>query len=84
MNLTACTQTVILDEDWSAAGNEQAYKRTDRTGQTEETAVHILRLKMLGSADSKMAEIIARKANMVETFQNEFTFQELAEVIRDL
>jgi SNF2 family DNA or RNA helicase len=84
LNLTACTQTVILDEDWSAAGNEQAYKRTDRTGQTEETAVHILRLKMLGSADSKMAEIIARKANMVETFQNEFTFQELAELIRDL
>jgi SNF2 family DNA or RNA helicase len=84
LNLTACTQTVILDEDWSAAGNEQAYKRTDRTGQTEETEVHILRLKMLGSADQKMAQIIERKANMVDTFQNEFTFQELAEVLKEL
>jgi SNF2 family DNA or RNA helicase len=80
LNLTAATQTIILDEQWSPGMNTQAYKRTQRMGQTEDTGVHIGRLVGKGSLDSWMAELIAEKAKMIEGFDTEITFAQLAEL----
>lgn len=83
LNLTACTQMILLDENWSPAGNDQAVKRIDRGGQTEGTTVHILRLKMTGSFDGAMAALIAKKRAMIDTFDQEFKIQDLEEILRN-
>jgi len=80
LNLTAATQTIILDEQWSPGMNTQAYKRTQRMGQTEDTGVHIGRLIGKGSLDNWMAELIAEKAKMIDGFDTEITFAQLAEL----
>lgn len=67
LNFTAATQMIVLDEEWNVGKNEQAYARIDRIGQTEETAVHILRLQ--STVDTWMAELIENKRNMVEGFE---------------
>lgn len=43
LNFTHATETILVDEYWNPAGNEQAFKRTARMGQTEETNVYIPR-----------------------------------------
>lgn len=43
LNFTHATETILVDEYWNPAGNEQAYKRTARMGQTEETNVYVPR-----------------------------------------
>lgn len=80
LNLTAATQTIILDEQWNYGMANQSYKRTQRMGQTEETGVHILRLIGKGSLDQWMAELIESKQQMVEGFNTEVTFAQLADL----
>jgi SNF2 family DNA or RNA helicase len=67
LNFTAATQMIVLDEEWNVGKNEQAYARIDRIGQTEQNSVHILRLS--GTVDTWMAELIENKRNMVEGFE---------------
>jgi SNF2 family DNA or RNA helicase len=81
LNLTAATQTIILDEQWNPGKAEQAYARTQRIGQTEETGIHILRIKK--SIDTWMASLIEEKRKIVTGFETEVTFQDLAKLFTD-
>lgn len=68
INLNAATQMVILDEEWNPGKEDQAYGRNDRMGQTEETTVHVLRVK--NSIDMWMANLIKQKAEMIAGFES--------------
>jgi SNF2 family DNA or RNA helicase len=69
LNFTAATQMIILDEEWNPGKEEQSFARIDRIGQTEETTVHILRVK--GTIDTWMAQLIEEKRAIVEGFERE-------------
>lgn len=66
LNLTACTVTIILDEEWSPGKRDQAYDRTHRIGQEEESDVFVLRMPR--TIDVWMANAIHRKEQLVEGF----------------
>ena len=67
--MTAATQMIILDEEWNPGMNEQAYGRTDRMGQTEETTVHVFRT--IDTVDEWMAALIQLKADMLAGWNKE-------------
>lgn len=67
LNFTDCTQTIILDEEWNPGSRDQAYARTYRIGQTEETTVHVLRVE--DSIDQWMAMLMEQKQLMVDGFE---------------
>jgi SNF2 family DNA or RNA helicase len=69
LNFTAATQMIILDEEWNPGKEEQAFARMDRIGQTEETTVHILRVK--GTIDTWLAQLIEEKRKVVSGFERE-------------
>lgn len=71
LNLNDFTQTIILDEEWNPGKRDQAYGRTDRMGQTEETTVHVIRMQ--GTIDAWMAGLIDYKENMVSGFESSVT-----------
>ena len=71
LNLTDATQMIILDEQWNPGKNDQAYKRIQRLGQSEETAVHIPRLSGPGCLDNWMANLNEQKLKIVEGFNSE-------------
>lgn len=66
LNLTDITQAIMLDEEWNPGKEDQASGRLRRIGQTENTAVHIIR--MSNTVDSWMAGLIAQKKDMTEGF----------------
>lgn len=66
LNFTAATETIILDREWNPGKEDQAFGRTDRLGQTEETNVHILRINR--TIDVWMDELIDEKANLIAGF----------------
>lgn len=66
LNLTSATKTIILDEEWNPGKRNQAYARTRRIGQTEESEVVVLRIP--ASIDTWMANTIKRKEQMIEGF----------------
>lgn len=78
LNLTAATQIIILDETWSPGMNQQAWDRINRMGQEEETCVHILRLE--GTVDAWLAQLIEQKRQIVDGFEVELQFQDLVDV----
>lgn len=82
LNLNAATQAIVLDQEWNEGMSDQAWKRIDRMGQTEETAVHILSIvnKQGGGIDKWMTSLIKDKAYMVAGLKNELQFAELADV----
>jgi SNF2 family DNA or RNA helicase len=45
LNFTDAVYTLVLDEEWNPGKNDQAYARTNRIGQTEETLVEVLRIE---------------------------------------
>ena len=67
LNFTAATETIILDEEWNPGKADQAFGRTDRMGQTEETNVHILRIP--NTIDSWMVAINQEKQDMIDGFE---------------
>ena len=67
LNLTAITKTHILDEEWNPGKRDQAYARSARMGQEEETEVYVYRIP--GTIDTWMSNTIYRKEQLV----NEFT-----------
>ncbi|ALY09319.1 helicase [Arthrobacter phage Jasmine] len=69
LNFTHATEMVMLDEEWNPGKNEQAYRRTKRMGQTEETHVWIPRVHK--SIDTWMKELNDRKRNMIDGFNLE-------------
>lgn len=68
LNLTAATHTIILDEEWNPGKRNQAYKRTQRMGQDENTIVHVIRLAK--SVDVWLKKLIDRKEEMIKGFDS--------------
>ena len=66
LNLTACTMTHILDEEWNPGKRDQAYDRTHRIGQEEESDVYVYRMPR--TIDVWMANTIHRKEKLVDEF----------------
>lgn len=66
LNFTAATETIIMDREWNPGKEDQAFGRTDRLGQTEETNVHILRLAR--TIDVWMDEVINEKSKLIAGF----------------
>lgn len=83
LNFTGATQTIILDEEWNPGKNDQAYGRTDRIGQTQETAVHVLRLT--DTIDKWMADLNDYKQKVVSGFEvtTDEMQQKMIEGLRD-
>lgn len=75
LNLTSITKTHILDEEWNPGKRDQAYARSARMGQSEETEVLVYRIA--GTIDTWMANTIYRKEKLIgeftETMVEEFT-----------
>jgi SNF2 family DNA or RNA helicase len=69
LNLTAITKTHILDEEWNPGKRDQAYGRTARMGQPEETDVYVYRIP--GTIDTWMSNTIYRKEKLIGEFTDE-------------
>jgi SNF2 family DNA or RNA helicase len=69
LNFTHATDTILLDEYWNPAGNEQAFRRTKRMGQTEVTHVWIPRVAR--TIDTCMKNLNDDKRAMVDGFNLE-------------
>lgn len=74
LNFTDCTQTIVLDEEWNPGKRDQAYARTDRIGQTEESTVHVIRQE--NSIDEWLAALIEDKENMINDFESGASMQQ--------
>jgi SNF2 family DNA or RNA helicase len=73
LNLTSITKTHILDEEWNPGKRDQAYARSARMGQSEETDVYVYRIP--GSIDTWMSNTIYRKEKLIGEFTEEMTEQ---------
>lgn len=73
LNFTHATEIIMLDEEWNPGKNTQAYKRTNRIGQTEENNVWIPQLK--GAIDRWMRQLNVEKQSMIDGFDNEVDLQ---------
>ncbi len=83
LNLNAATQMIILDEEWNPGKEDQAYGRIDRLGQSEETGVHVLRVK--DTVDMWLAKLIEVKREMIAGFETNVDLQqELMDILRGL
>lgn len=69
LNLTSITKTHILDEEWNPGKRDQAYARSARMGQEEETDVYVYRIP--GTIDTWMANTIYRKEKLIGEFSDE-------------
>jgi SNF2 family DNA or RNA helicase len=69
LNFTHATETIIFDEEWNPGKNEQAYRRTKRMGQTEETHVYIPRVTR--SIDEWLNTLNIQKRQLVDGFNLE-------------
>jgi SNF2 family DNA or RNA helicase len=66
LNLSDATQIICLDEEWSPGKENQAFGRVRRIGQTENSAVHIIRVN--NTIDSWLAGIIEEKRELTGDF----------------
>lgn len=84
LNLTAATATIIMDEEWNPGKNTQAYDRTHRIGQTDETSIHILRLVGSNSIDPWVEELNVNKGVIIGKFEkaNDDAKRELVNMFR--
>jgi SNF2 family DNA or RNA helicase len=73
LNFTHVTDMIMLDEEWNPGKNQQAYKRVNRIGQTEETHIWIPRLA--GSIDGWMKALNDQKADLIAGFDSEVDLQ---------
>jgi SNF2 family DNA or RNA helicase len=71
LNLTSITKTHILDEEWNPGKRDQAYARSARMGQIEESDVYVYRIP--GTIDTWMANTIYRKEKLIGEFSDEMT-----------
>lgn len=82
LNFTDATQTVIVDEEWNPGKRDQAYARTQRMGQTEETGVHIIRVR--NSISEWMADVIGEKEEMIDGFESQVNlYEEMKKRLQD-
>lgn len=71
LNLTSITKTHILDEEWNPGKRDQAYARSARMGQSEETDVYVYRIP--GTIDTWMSNTIYRKEQLIGEFTETMT-----------
>jgi SNF2 family DNA or RNA helicase len=71
LNLTAATETHILDEEWNPGKRNQSYHRTFRIGQDSTTRVWVYRLR--GTIDQWLANLLQQKEEMIEAFEGSVT-----------
>ena len=71
INMVGATVTHIMDEEWNPGKREQAYGRTHRLTQTQETHVFVYRIRK--SIDTWMANTIQRKEQMISGFNESMT-----------
>jgi SNF2 family DNA or RNA helicase len=69
LNLTSITKTHILDEEWNPGKRDQAYARSARMGQLEETDVYVYRIP--ATIDTWMSNTIYRKEQLIGEFTDE-------------
>ena len=81
LTLTQATHTIILDEEWNPGKRDQAYGRTARMGQDQNTFVHVIRVA--NTIDEWLVKLIDYKEKMVNGF-NEATLDIQAELIKAL
>jgi SNF2 family DNA or RNA helicase len=80
LNLTDATQIIVLDEEWNPGKEGQAFGRVNRIGQTEASAVHIVRMN--NTVDSWLAGIIEEKRDMTNTFNGAMDKQAALEALK--
>ncbi len=80
LNFTDITETIILDEEWNPGSRDQAYARTYRMGQVNETIVHVLRVA--DSIDEWMAALMEEKEKLVGGFESDMT--SMLDALRDI
>ena len=80
LNLTAATVTHILDEEWNAGKRDQAYARTHRMGQENDTDVIIYRAP---GVDVWMANLIHMKEKAVKDFGVAMSVEKQMKLITD-
>lgn len=68
LNFTAATEVHVIDEEWSPGKRTQAYGRTHRIGQDEESTVYVYRLR--GTIDQWLANLIHSKERMIKDFED--------------
>lgn len=76
LNLTGATVTHILDEEWNPGKRDQAYGRTNRIGQTEQTEVYVYRIP--GTIDTWMSNGIHRKEMMIGGFNESMAVNDVS------
>ena len=69
LNFTDATYTLVLDEEWNPGKNSQAYARTNRIGQSEETLVEVLRIEK--AICMWMKTINEKKQAIINGFESE-------------
>jgi SWI/SNF-related matrix-associated actin-dependent regulator 1 of chromatin subfamily A len=67
LTLTAASQLVMLESDWTPANNAQALKRVHRIGQGRHT--HVRFISLAKSIDEIVAESVARKTRAIAQVQ---------------
>lgn len=81
LNLTACTATHIMDEEWNPGKRNQSYGRNDRIGQDEESDVYVYRIP--NTIDIYMSNVINRKEKMIEGFNDTMKTHSVKDQIED-
>jgi SWI/SNF-related matrix-associated actin-dependent regulator 1 of chromatin subfamily A len=69
LTLTAASQLVMLESDWSPANNAQALKRVHRIGQDRH--VHVRFISLAKSIDEVVSDVVARKTAAIAQVQGE-------------
>ena len=67
ITLTAASQLVMLESDWTPANNAQALKRVHRIGQTAHT--HVRFISLAKSIDEEVSKSVARKTRAITEVQ---------------
>jgi len=67
ITLTAASQLVMLESDWTPAVNAQALKRVHRIGQGRQ--VHVRFISLAKSIDAEIAAAVARKTQQIVEVQ---------------
>ena len=67
LTLTAASQLVMLESDWTPAANAQALKRVHRIGQDRK--VHVRFISLAKSIDADIAAAVARKTQAIVAVQ---------------
>lgn len=64
INLTAASEIVLVEPDWTPSGNQQAIKRCHRIGQTSPCRARVF--AVTGTMDQSIMETIVRKTRMLQ------------------